>query len=124
MGIYLGNQNLTFGKQGENGKSAYEIVQEQGYSGTEEEFGISLVNVIEAQILLGKFNSQVSWNEDETVYTETWIYDNNNYKQITTEVSDTQFTKQLYINDILAGTWTMTIDEDNRMVTTSYSASE
>lgn len=71
---------------------------------------------------LGKYNSTLSWNSDETVYTETWTYNEKNYRQVLTEVSDTQFTKQLYVNDVLVGTWTLTIDESGMVANTVYTA--
>lgn len=76
----------------------------------------------EIQMGLGKYNSTLSWNSDETVYTETWTYNGKNYRQVLTEVSDTQFTKQLYVNDVLVGTWTLTINESGMVANTVYTA--
>lgn len=75
-----------------------------------------------AKMGLNKYGSSISWNASETVYTETWVYDGKSYKQVYTEVSDTQFTKQLYIDDVLVGLWTMTIDETNMIANTVYTA--
>lgn len=80
-------------------------------------------DLAEVQMGLGKFNTNLSWNADETVYTETWTYNGSSYKQVLTEVSDTQWTKQLYIDDVLKGTWTMTLDETNMTANTVYVAS-
>jgi len=80
-------------------------------------------DLAEVQMGLGKFNTSLSWNSDETVYTETWTYNGKNYRQVMTEVSDTQWTKQLYIDDVLTGTWTLTMDETNMTATTVYVAS-
>ena len=80
-------------------------------------------DLAEVQMGLGKFNTSLSWNSDETVYTETWTYNGSNYKQILTEVSDTQWKKQLYVDDVLKGTWTMTLNETNMTANTVYVAS-
>ena len=79
-------------------------------------------DLAEIQMGLGKYNSTLSWNSDETVYTETWTYNGKNYRQVLTEVSDTQFTKQLYVNDVLVGTWTLTINESGMVANTVYTA--
>lgn len=120
MAIYLNGVNLSFGQKGESGKSAYACAQEQGYSGTESEFGQELANAVETQMLFGRFNSQITWNEDETVYTESWEYNGDNYQQILTMVSDTEFTAQLLINETNAGLWTTLIDETTRVSSTTY----
>lgn len=88
MGLYLGNTNLTFGKRGEkgytpikgvdyfdgeDGLSAYDIAKQQGFNGTVEEFGTALANAVEIQMLLGRFNSTITWNDDGTEYTQTWL---------------------------------------------------
>lgn len=128
MSLYIGDTNLTIGQTGKaglngaDGKSAYQIAQEAGYSGTEEEFGASLSKAVEAQMLFGRFNIHTTWDETETVYTSTWVYDGDNYKVIMTELSDTQYKKQLFINDVTAGTWTLTIDEINRISDNVYTA--
>lgn len=86
MGLYLGHTDLTFGKKGErgytpvkgvdynDGLSAYEIAKAQGFNGTEEEFGTELMNAIEAQMLFNRFDSNLTWNDLETIYTLTWTY--------------------------------------------------
>lgn len=80
-------------------------------------------DLAEVQMGLGKFDTSLSWNSDETVYTETWTYNGSNYRQVMTEISDTQWTKQLYVDDVLTGTWTLTIDETNMVANTVYAAS-
>lgn len=134
MSLYIGDTNLTIGQTGKaglngangsngvDGKSAYQIAQEAGYNGTEEEFGESLSKVVEVQMLFCRFNIHTTWDETETVYTSTWAYDGDNYKVIMTELSDTQYKKQLFINDVTAGTWTLTIDEINRISDNVYTA--
>lgn len=44
MAVFLGNIDLTVGRAGRNGKSAYEYARESGYMGTEEEFSVALNN--------------------------------------------------------------------------------
>jgi len=122
MAMYLNGVNLSFGQKGESGKSAYAYAQEQGYSGTEAEFGEQLSNAVAVQMLFGKFNNQVTWNDDETVFTETWTYNNDSYKRVSTIISDTETTVQLTINDVNAGLWTMVIDETNKVYVTTYTA--
>lgn len=118
------NQRIKIKSDAADGLSAYDIATQQGFSGTIEEFGTGLANAVKAQMLFGNFDSQITWNENETVYTQTWVYNGDSYQQIITEVSDTQFVEQIYINNIIAGTWTTTIDENGRIVTTTYSVSE
>lgn len=67
-------------------------------------------------------NVNVSWNVDETVYTETWTQDGKNYSKVMTEVSDSVFTTQLKIDGVSAGLWTTTFDETNRTANTVYTA--
>lgn len=80
-------------------------------------------DLAEVQMGLGRFNTNLTWNSDETVYTETWTYNGNSYKSVLTEVSDTQYTKQLYKDDVLIGIWTLTVDETNMVTNTVYTAS-
>lgn len=128
MSLYIGDTNLSIGLKGADGlngadgKSAYQIAQENGYTGTEQEFGELLSQVVEAQMLFGRFNSQTTWNDTDTIYTSTWTYNGDNYKTVLTEVSDTQYTKQLFINEVSVGTWTYTINELNRVSNTVYSS--
>lgn len=131
MGLYLGDINLTVGKKGDegytpvhgkdyfDGLSAYQIAQQQGFSGTEEEFGQALANAVEAQMLFGCFNKQTTWNQNETVFTETWTYNGDSYSQVITN-SDPVQTKQLTINGVNAGLWTITVDEANCVINTIY----
>lgn len=79
-------------------------------------------SIQEVEMMFGKYNTNLSWNEDETVFTETWTYNGNSYKEVLTEVSDTQYTKQIFVNDVSVGTWTLTIDEINRTANTVYTA--
>ena len=44
MSMYLNGVNLSFGQKGESGKTAYTYAQEQGFSGSEEEFGTALAS--------------------------------------------------------------------------------
>lgn len=44
MAIFLGDIDLTTGRAGRDGKSAFEYARESGYMGTEEEFSVSLNN--------------------------------------------------------------------------------
>lgn len=74
----------------------------------------------ESQMLLGRYNTTLTWSADGKVYTETWTYNGSNYKEVLTEASDTQYTKELFVNDISVGLWTMTIDETNNNVNTVY----
>lgn len=126
MGLYLGNVDLTFGKQGkaglngQDGLSAYEIAKQQGFSGSEEEFASELANAVESQMLFGRFNSNIVWNDTETEYTQSWTYNGDSYKMIMTLVSQTVTTMQLSINDISMGIWTVTNDEENCATNTVY----
>lgn len=131
MGVYLGNTNLTFGKQGkaglngkdgQNGLSAYEIAKQQGFSGSEEEFASELANAIESQMFFGRFNSDIVWNDVETEYTQSWTYNGDNYKMVMTLVSQAVTTMQLFINDVSMGTWTITTNENNYKTETVYQA--
>lgn len=71
-------------------------------------------------IIYGKFNTSMTWNDDETVYTETWTYNGDNYKNVCTIVDDTHSTRQLYINNVLQGTWNSV--ETSNGITTEYVA--
>lgn len=122
MAMYLNGVNLSFGQKGDSGKSAYAYAQEQGYSGSETEFGEQLSNAVAVQMLFGKFDNQVTWNDDETVFTETWTYNNDSYMKVSTIVSDTETSVQLTINDVNAGLWTTIIDETNKISSTVYTA--
>ena len=121
MAIILNGQNLSFGQKGDDGKSAYDIAKEQGFSGTEEEFGQALSSVVEAQMLFGRFNKQITWNEDETVFTQTWIYNGDSYSETLTN-TDPVWTRQLSVNDVIVGTWTITYDDVNRVYSVVYTA--
>ena len=121
MAIILNGQNLSFGQKGDDGKSAYDIAKEQGFSGTEEEFGQALLNAVEAQMLFGRFNRQTTWNEDETIFTETWTYNGDSYSDVLTN-TDPVWTRQLSVNGVSVGTWTITYDDVNRVRTVVYSA--
>lgn len=74
------------------------------------------------ETLLGRYNTTLTWSADGKVYTETWTHNGNNYREVLTEVSDTQYTKELFMNDTSVGLWTMTIDESNNNVNTVYTA--
>lgn len=121
MSMYLNGTNLSFGQKGDDGKSAYDIAKEQGFTGTEEEFGQALLNVVETQMLFSRFNRQTTWNEDETIFTETWTYNGDNYSDVLTN-TDPVWTRQLSINGVTVGTWTITYDDVNRARTITYSA--
>ena len=53
-----------------------------------------------------KQNKTVSWNEDENVYTETWVENDVTYQRVMTIVSDYVQTIQLMIDGVNAGLWT------------------
>lgn len=129
MGLYLGGINLTMGKRGfsgadgvdgQDGLSAYQIAKEQGFAGTEEEFASELINAVETQMLFNRFNSNLTWNDLETVYTYTWTYNGDNYKQVRTEINADSYSIELFVNDVRAGLWTTTIDETNNTRNTVY----
>lgn len=129
MGLYLGNINLTMGKRGfsgadgvdgKDGLSAYQIAQEQGFAGTQEEFAAELINAVETQMLFNRFNSHLTWNDLGTVYTHTWTYNGDNYKQVRTEINSNSYSMELFINDVRAGLWTTTTDETNNTRNTVY----
>lgn len=134
MGLYLGHTDLTFGKKGErgytpvkgvdynDGLSAYEIAKAQGFKGTEEEFGAELMNAVEAQMLFNRFDSTLTWNDLETIYTLTWTYNGDNYKQVRTELSSVKYRLELFINDVHVGIWTTTIDDANNTRSTVYAS--
>lgn len=65
-------------------------------------------------------NKTITWDENETVYTQTWTKNNKKYQKICKEVSDTVITTQLVIDGKNAGLWTTTIDETNRKIDTVY----
>lgn len=121
MAVFLGEIDLTVGRVGRDGKSAYDIAKEQGFSGTEEEFGQALSNAVETQMLFGRFNKQTTWNEEETVFTQTWIYNGDSYSDVLTN-TDPVWTRQLSINGVAAGTWTITYDDVKRVKTVVYTA--
>lgn len=121
MAMYLNGVNLSFGQKGDDGKSAYDYAREQGFTGSEEEFGVELVNAVNIQMLFGHFNTQTTWNEDETVFTQTWVYNGDNYKEVITN-TDPVWTRQLSINGVIVGTWTITYDDVNMVRTVVYSA--
>lgn len=121
MAMIINGTNLSFGQKGDDGKSAYDIAREQGFSGTEEEFGQALSNVVETQMLFGRFNRQTTWNEDETVFTQTWTYDGDSYSDVLTN-TDPVWTRKLSVNGVVVGTWTVTYDDVNRVRTVVYSA--
>ena len=121
MAMILNGTNFSFGQKGDDGKSAYDIAREQGFSGTEEEFGRALSAAIEAQMLFGRFNKQTRWNEDETVFTQTWSYNGDSYSDVLTN-ADHVWTRQLSVNGVLVGTWTITYDDVNRVKTVVYTA--
>lgn len=121
MAMILNGTNLSFGQKGDIGKSAYDIAKEQGFSGTEEEFGQALSNAVETQMLFGRFNKQTTWNEEETVFTQTWIYNGDSYSDVLTN-TDPVWTRQLSVNGVAAGTWTITYDDVNRVKTVVYTA--
>ena len=64
-------------------------------------------------------NKTITWDENETVYTQTWTKDNKKYQKIH-KVSDTVITMQLVIDGKNAGLWKTTIDETNRKIDTVY----
>lgn len=68
------------------------------------------------------YNKSVSWNEDETVYTESWTENGTNYQKVMTIVSDSVYTMQLVVNGVNSGLWTMTFDETNRTYNSVYTA--
>lgn len=76
-------------------------------------------DIVDTQSL---YNKTTTWNEDETVFTTIWSKDGITYKEVYTEVSETQYTKQYYINDVLSGTWTTVVDETNKVSNTTYTA--
>ena len=119
MGLIINGVDISYGKAG---KSAYDIALENGFIGTEQDFGNSLSQMIEMQMSLGKFNVDCTWNADETVYTKSWTFKDKTYKEILTRVSDTVFKTQLLIDDVSAGTWTTTINESNGSCATVYAA--
>lgn len=121
MSMYLNGVNLSFGQKGDAGKTAYDYAKEQGYNGTEEEFGIAIANAVETQMLFGRFNRQTTWNEDETVFTETWTYNGDSYSDVLTN-TDPVWTRQLSVNGVNVGTWTITYDDVNRVRIVVYSA--
>lgn len=69
-----------------------------------------------------RFNKSITWNENETVYTETWIEGGKSYQKVVTQVSDTVTTTQLVIDNVNSGLWTTTLNEANRTVSTVYTA--
>lgn len=121
MAMILNGTNLSFGQKGDDGKSAYDIAREQGFSGTEEEFGQALSSVVETQMLFGRFNKQTTWNEDETVFTQTWTYDGDSYSEILTN-TDPVWIRELSVNGVTVGTWTITYDDVNRVKSVVYTA--
>lgn len=121
MAMILNGTNLSFGQKGDDGKSAYDIAIEQGFSGTEEEFGQALSNAVEIQMLFGRFNKQMTWNEDETVFTQTWTYNGDSYSEVLTN-TDPVWTRQLVVNGVTVGIWTITYDDVNRVKTVVYTA--
>lgn len=122
MSMYLNGVNLSFGQKGESGKTAYDYAKEQGFNGTEEEFGTAIANAVETQMLFGRFNRQTAWNEDGTVFTETWSYNGDNYSDVLTN-TDSVWTRELSVNGVGIGTWTITYDDVNRVRTISYTTS-
>ena len=87
-----------------------------------EELLNSLSGLSESNMLLGRFNSQIQWNSDETVYTETWSYDGRSYSETITIISDTQYTKKLTIDGVEIGLWTTTVNESNNTIDTIFTA--
>ena len=72
--------------------------------------------------VMSLYNKTTTWNDDETVYTTTWTVDGVSYQEVLTEVSDTEFTKQYYVDGVLSGTWVFTIDETNKTSSVVYTA--
>ena len=127
MAMYLNGVNLSFSSPSDGssggGKTAYDYALEHGFTGSEAQFGDALANLLNTQMLFGRFNRQMTWNDDNTVYTETWSFNNDNYSQIITEtVSGTTWTKQLKINNVNAGLWTITYDNVNKTCSSVYTA--
>ena len=108
MGLIINGIDITQGKQG---KSAYDIAVEHGYTGTLQDFGDELIKAVESQMLFGRFNTNITWNTNMTVYTQIWTYDGAEYKSICIEENENKYVQKLYINDVLHGTWTMTITD-------------
>lgn len=121
MSLYLGDIDLTVGLQGADGKSAYEYAKEQGFNGTEEEFGTAIANAVEAQMLFSRFNRQTTWSEDKTVFTETWSYNGDSYSDVLTN-TDPVWTRELSVDGTIVGTWTITYDDVNMVRTVVYNA--
>lgn len=92
------------------------------YTGTGSATDGTMTQKAISDTLLGRYNTTLTWSADGKVYTETWTHNGNNYREVLTEVSDTQYTKELFMNDISVGLWTMTIDESNNNVNTVYTA--
>lgn len=77
-------------------------------------------NIYDPVITTQTFDTAIEWNDDETVYTETWTYNGDSYKNVCTIVDDTHSTRQLYKNNVLQGTWNSV--ETSNGITTSYVA--
>ena len=69
-----------------------------------------------------QFDKTITWNDSDTIYTESWVKDGKNYSKIITHVSDTVSTVQLVIDGVNSGLWTTTIDELNNSASTVYTA--
>lgn len=62
----------------------------------------------EIDLALGRYSSNTTCNADETVWTTTWTLNGNTYKKVSTEVSDTEWKTELFINNLLTERWVLT----------------
>lgn len=65
-----------------------------------------------------EYNTETTWNVSETIYTTTWTDGTKNYSSVVTELSDTQYRKQLYVDSVLTEQWDIT--ENTSSITTDY----
>lgn len=131
MSLFLGDVELTFGKKGEDGKSAYEYAVSGGYTGTEAEFMADVAAMGQVQtdisaLSAGKIDKVVgAVNGNIPVLDSNGnIYDSgrSNYNSVVMQIT---LTAAGWVEDTANGWWTQAVSNpaivDGRKVDISAS---
>lgn len=89
-----------------------------------EDLSKELSNIENCTMLLNEYNSETICNSDFTEFTTTYEYNHHNYKIVMSEISETEWSIKINIDDIFKSSWSIIESEidGNLKYTTTYTA--
>lgn len=89
-----------------------------------EDLSKELSSITDCTMLLNQYNSETICNADFTEFTTTYEYNRHNYKIVMSEISETEWSIKINIDDIFTSSWSIIESEidGNLKYTTTYTA--